>query len=271
MTSLALWDSAPAHLSYAGMTHPGQAQPFAVERHPPAQCAELLHQAMVDVALLPSFAVCMEPEDYDVLAAGALSAWCYPMAQLVLHQGWTAPVRQVVYDPAYPQERWVAQVILQEHYGMKPSFIPLPEATPIDLLHAEADGCVLVTPSPPPLDAPALTLDLGQEWYEMAQYPLVLGLFVTRRDEGRPDMVEALVEVTEVAEALRPSWLAEAEIPAVMRPFYKDHLRLRLDDLVIASLTEQRQLMFYEGLLDNIDDLRLTTIPNPDNEPDDLG
>ena len=258
---IALWDIPPADFLRAGLASEAISVPLEVERHDAQTCTTLLMQEQVDVALLPSLVVLSNTDTFDVLPGAAFSTWTYPYARLVLRRGMER-VETVVYDAAHIQEALVTRVVLREHYGKTPAFIPVEGITTEALLEAEHDASLLVGPAAPLFQTEHVTLNLGQEWYELANYPMVWGLFATRKDTASPVMVEVILQAVRSAEQQLPLWVQAREMPPALHAFYTEGLRLRFDDLATASLTELRQYLYYYNITDDLPELPLYELPD---------
>ena len=207
---------------------------------------------------------------FDVLPGVALSTWKYPYAQLVLRRGMER-IESVAYERPYTQEALVARIILREHYNKNPAFVSLDGATPEVLLHAEQDASLVVGPHAPMLQTEHVALNLGQEWFELVNYPMVWGLFATLKDTAAPVMVEVLMHAIRGAEQQRSVWVQAREMPPALHTFYREDLRLRLDDLAMAGLTEFRDYLYYYNITEEIPELPLYELPEDwedDEEPE---
>ena len=265
---LAIWDYGPADFLVSGFTSGTVDSPFDIERHSAQRCDELLRAGQVDVALVTTLDVVQDPEFYDVLPAVALSTWRYPYARLALKQDLGEPIRTVALDPAYTQEALLVRILLKEHYGSEPEFVPYAGADIQALLDADEDASLIVGPRVPLVQTDRHTLDVGQEWYELANYPMVWGLFAARKGEATPEMVIALRDAAEAAEASRAVWMQAQEPPPALHSFYQDDLRIRLDDLAVASLTEWLRFLFFYGVAEEIAGLPFVALPGEDEEDD---
>lgn len=225
----------------------------------------LLLQGGADVAYVPTLEVLKHVEDVDVMPGVALSAWNYPFARLVLRETLGTPVRTLAVDPSALQEAFLAHLLLSEHYSSTPEIVPMTHPR-VDAL--DAYDAVLLTGNDVPLvstDHPSL--DLGQEWYELVNYPMVWGLFVTRRGEAQPSWRRTLLDAVQTWEEQQALWLRAREMPEVLYDFFAEHVRFRFDDLAVASLTELRDYMFERRALDEVADLPIADLP--DEEGDD--
>lgn len=232
---------------------------LAVEQHPPQRCMELLLDGKVDAALVPSLLVFSHPDVFDVLPGAAFSSWKAPYAQLVLPGG-MEQATHVLYDPVHAQEALLARIVLHEHYNLKPRFETTSEAAD------EGAARLVVGPEAATLQSAHLTLNLAEEWYELAHYPMVWGLFAARRDEAEPPHVEALVALAEAAEEQRALYVQAREMPPALHTFFAEGLRLRFDDLALASLTEFRQYLYYYHITEDLAELPLYEIPEDGEE-----
>lgn len=262
--NLAIWNYPPAEFMVSGFTSGRVKAPIDIERHTIPECEELLATGQVDVAMIPTLSVLRDPSRFEVLPAVALSTWSYPYARLVLKHGLEKPVQRVVYNPVCEQEAFVTRLVLKEHYRMEPAFVPLEGASQQELLDAGEDATLVVGVDVPMWHSDALWMDIGQEWYELANYPMVWAFFATREGEASADLVRAVRENVHAAEQQRGLWVRAQETSATLHDFYSDDLRVRLDDLVLASLTEYRQYLYYYKVLDDMPEVIYAALPDDD-------
>jgi predicted solute-binding protein len=147
------------------------AQGHAVARMAEASVRTALVNGDADLGLMPTITLVQQPEDWEAVPGGAVQTWGNPYARLLLAGDLSDPVEKLAFNPGELQTGLVASLILREHYGQKPVVVPRPMTTAADLGDVDA---VVVTGSHA-IDAPAgaLALDLAQEWYELANYPMV--------------------------------------------------------------------------------------------------
>ncbi|MCB0718554.1 MAG: ABC transporter substrate-binding protein [Bacteroidetes bacterium] len=223
----------------------------------PEQTLPLLLSGAVDIALLPTVAALRHGDDLDVFPGLAVSSWSYPFAKIELPGGLGAIGSRLELPEAASQEAFVASLVLQEHYNIRIGAVPSPAGGPpgsqrlvVGLNALGSDG-----------------LDLGQEWYELANYPMVWGVLAMRKGEARPSTIQAVVDAAAVAERLRQE---EAPgLPEEIVDFFQRDLRFRFDDLATASITELTQYLFFYLGNDEIDELPLVHLPEND-DPDDV-
>lgn len=267
---LAVWDTPPASFLISGFTSGAVRSPFErIVRKRPEECAALLLGGQVDVALMPTSMVLQAADGFEVVPGVALSTWKYPFARLAVKEGLRGPIETVAFDKRSVQEQLIARIILQEHYGKEPAFNAYDQPSLQMLLGAEEDAALLVGGGVPTLQVPHFMMDLGQEWFELAGYPMVWGLLAAQKDTLDPPVVQALVEAVAAAEKQRPTWVQAQETPARVHEFYRDDLRIRFDDLATASLTELKRYLFYYQVLSDVPSLHFAKRPDEDEEQED--
>lgn len=237
---LALWDIPPSRCLEAA------ASDMLVERTTAARAMELLQARQVDVALLPSSAVLCEARALAVLPDAAVASWSYPWASIVLRREAHA-LRTVAYNPSCRQEEFMAKTVLREHYGVAPTFVPVAQGT--DPLRVDADASLVVGRQM--TGDPGRVLDLGQEWFELAQYPMVWGVFAALRPAATPSMATRIAALAQDAEDVALS-LARGSVRESERRFYAESLRLQMDDITVAGLTELTDQLYFAGLIQDL-------------------
>ncbi len=237
----------------------------ALARGPQHEALPLLLRGGADVALVSTLDALRHVDDIDVVPGVAFSTWDNPFARVFLKNGLGAPVETLAVSPAAAQEVFVAHLLLGEHYGFTPRVAPVVHPR-LDCL-ADHDAVLVAGDEAPLLAFDGVALDLGREWYELAGYPMVWGLFVTRRGEAQPPWRRALLDAVGTWETQQALWLRAREMPAVLHDFYAEHVRFRFDDLAVAGLNELRDLLFERGALDEVSDLPIAELP--DEEGDD--
>lgn len=195
-----------------------------------------LSAGLVDMALMPSNVAIDMSEDFDVLPAVAYSAWSTPHATISLREGFQGRPKSLYCVDPKAIEALVARVVLQEHYSIVLDLQPLdgPAA-------ASDEDAILAFDEPVPNDG-GLHLDLGQEWYELTNYPMVWGLFVMRAGELDAGVIRILREAAASVESADD---LDGTVPG------EDGMglpRFRFDDIVTASLTELCTHLYFYGV-----------------------
>ncbi|NNE46654.1 MAG: ABC transporter substrate-binding protein [Rhodothermales bacterium] len=228
----------------------------------PGEAMHLLRAGELDVALVPTLNLILDPEGLEVLPAVALSAWHYPYARIHLPESLTSHPDRISFVPEFVQEALMARVILREHYAMNPEFVAVPP-------HAleTADGArLIIGRNVPDQRLPGLSVDLGEEWFELANYPMVWGVFAMRAGEADADTVDRFRTMIERSETLRSRWADSKDHSESMRHFFEEDIRLRFDDLALACITELMDHAFFYELTDEIRDFPMARIESRDHD-----
>lgn len=259
--NVAVWNIPPAELLTTGMTSGEEAVHFEVQQLRVADCERVLLEGHVDLALLPTLSVLKRHKDLDVVPAVAFSTWRYPFARLMIEHDLEQPVRRVAFNPDFEQERFLTEVILREHYRLEPEFVEIEGASSDQLLEADADARLLVGADVASMALEGRVLDLGQEWYELASYPMTWGLFAARKETLSTEAIRHVRDAVRDAERRIDVWLRAHEMAADLHQFYAESMRFRLDDLCVAGLTEFRQFLFYYDVVDDVREIPFVFIP----------
>lgn len=268
---LAIWNTPMAEAAAGGLTTGGGN--VELHRLRPEACAAALLKQQVDVALVPTTMVLQGAEGFDVIPDVAVSSWKYPFARIVLKEGLESLELTLACDRRAVQEQFVATVVLREHYqlGAETVSYDAPD-DPLDLLRGDENAALLTSTDLETMPDPGrlrggggLVMDLGQEWFELAKYPMVWGLFVTREDTLDAETTAALRDRLHAAEDLRPDWVEQAEHP-LLEEFFAEDLRLRFDDLAVASLTELKHYLFYDDVIGHVPDLTFAPLPEEEEQ-----
>lgn len=254
---ITIWDHPAARFLFSGLASSPYASSVTVTEMASTETLGALISGKTDIALISTLEALRNHDIVDVLPAVALSAWKYPFATLHLESGLTAAPDEVAVDAAFEQESAVARIVLKEHYRMTPKFVTA---------DAEAPGPNRVAASSSAEVAGDTILDLGQEWFELSGYPMLWGVFATLKGNVEEATVDTMRGIVGISEAQRELFLRTHEQTPEMHDFFQNQIRVRFDDLAIAGLTEFRQFLFFYGLLDDMTDLPVAFLPDPDDE-----
>ena len=263
---IALWDA-----PYVGVVRAAldRRLPAAEQVSLPAErCTEALADGTVDMALVPTVSVMANADRFDVLPAFALSSWEYPFARIRIAGTMDRLSPSLVVPPDASQEAFVASVVLQEHYGARVLAVPSGEPPAGDVNALLVDGGRS--------DDPAAELDLGREWYELTNYPMVWGVLAMRRGEADDQTIRLVSETAALCEQLReqltgrPPTATTGTQTELVDSFVSDHLRFRFDDLAVASLTELSDFLFFYSGTDEPPGLNVVSLKESDGDRDDV-
>lgn len=256
---ITIWDHPAARFLLSGLSSSPYASTVTVEETARTETLNTLVAGETDVALITTLEALRNHDMVDVLPAVALSAWKYPFAKLHLKDGLSTAPAEVTFDAAFEQEAVVARMVLKEHYRMTPAF----EASDPDV---QSENRVEVGTGVEP--SGQNLLDLGQEWFELSGYPMLWGVFATLKGNAEEDVIDTMRGIVATSEAQRGLFLRTNEQTPGMHDFISNQLRLRFDDLAIAGLTEFRQYLFFYGLLEDMTELPVVFVSDPDDDED---
>ena len=173
---------------------------------------------------------------YDVYPYFCISSWGDAGVNLHLPGGLENPPQKISAEPELAEFVDIARIILKENYGM---------SVAVDEEMSDSLNTAMITRQS---ERSGLTLDLAQEWSEAENYPLVLGLLVSRMDE-RPAQLSTLLEA--IRDLLAGN-VADGVVDVEVLP----RVRFGYDDLVTASLTALAEHLFYHNVTDEIMTIR---------------
>ena len=259
---IAIWDEPALDFLAKAANELASHHNITVLRESRRPLRDLLVVGQVDVALLPALSVFREAELFDVLPAVAISSWDYPYLRLNLTKGIGGPADTILIDPNLAQEALMTKVVLKEHYDLSSSFKPFNG----NLLEAaneqDVDGILFHSSATPDLPEGGVSIDLGRDWFELTNYPMVWGLFVMRNGEGSGRAVNVLRDIAALTELKREEWAAEMDLPESLNKFYIEGLRYRLDDLATASITSFQDYLYFNDAVEDMAPLPFFEVPD---------
>ncbi|MFK7843850.1 MAG: MqnA/MqnD/SBP family protein [Rhodothermales bacterium] len=266
---IAVWDEPALDFFARAAEELAAHHKLTVVRLPRRPLRDTLVGGEVDIALLPTLSVFLDHELFDVLPAVAISSWDFPFLKLNLRKGIGQPIDSIWIDPSLAQEALVTKVILKEHYDLSPSFKPfvgdLAEAAKLQ----DLEGTLVKTTGNIPELKEGVSIDLGRDWFELTNYPMVWGLFAMRNGEASGRAVNIIRDIASYTELRREEWLAEEDMPEELHKFYKEGLRYRLDDLATASITSFQDYLYYNDAVDDMAPLPFYEVPEGEADGDD--
>lgn len=228
---IAVWPVAPARALGAALRDAGPVTDTVEVA--PFEASAALRDGRADLALVPTLDVLRDPDAYAVAPGVGLVGERCPTVRLVL-AGPLDAVETVAFDPRYGQEVLLTQLLLREHYGAAPAFVPSDPATPLAERLAGHDAALV--PAEAQVPDEAVVLDLGQEWTELTLRPFVWGL-VAARPTLSADVAHALAEA------------ARAVPPGDATDESARHYQLTLDGYAHAGLDELVNHLYYHRVL----------------------
>lgn len=253
---IAVWNNPVTRAVYEALVAAFGSEVVATSRQ---QAEDAVRSGLVDVALLPTDAALSASDDFDILPAVAVSTWINPYALLRVGSPLGSKTMEVAHGKEGRLAAILASIVLKEHYGTVVALSEkesLPEEFVADALISTQTGGQETD-----VNLHEITLDLGQEWFELCGYPFVWAVFVVRKGEANPDTIQAVREAVIKVDDNRVVFAERWEDDRMMQDFFLNDLRLRLDDMVIASLTELCDHLYFYGFTDELKPVVLASLP----------
>jgi chorismate dehydratase len=258
---IAVWKNPVTYPVFKGLSDTFGKNVFLATRE---QLTADLQNGKVQVALMPSDVALANPEEFDIIPAVAVSTWNNPYALLTVGAELGSKSIGIIHSVEGRLTALLAAIVLKEHYGTEAALnerISLPDEIASDALIS-----IPLEESPEALKAEAITLDLGQEWYELSNYPFVWAVFVTRKGEATPGVITAIRDAMVFLDDHRADFASQWSKDEEVEDFVLNDLRLRLDDMAVASLTELCDHMFFHGVTPEIQPVVFASLPLNDGE-----
>jgi predicted solute-binding protein len=266
---IALWDEPALDLLTSAIEQSGRFAPTALVRASRTSCRNALVLGEVDIALVPTLTLFREPDLFDGLPAVALSSWDWPTVEILLHRPLSDGIRTVSFDPRFAQETLLAQIVLKEHYAAEPSFKPVETTAAGDLWQAPTDAALVIQHPTADLPGVAGRFDLGREWFELTNYPLVWGVFVAQRGTATSAFVRHLTLYAGLAEQITESWVRERDLEPRLAVFLREYIRYRFDDLAVAGFTALQDYLYFALATDDIAPVSFFEVPASEEDAED--
>ncbi len=252
---IAVWKNAVTYPAFKGLSDTFGSSVYQATRE---QLTTDLQKGAAHVALIPIDVALANPKEFDILPAVAISSWNNPFAPLTVGSQLGNETLGLIHGVEGRLSALIAAIVLKEHYGTMVALnerTSLPEGIPSDAL--------ISIPLEDQVDAPddqAITLDLGQEWYEMSNYPFVWAVFVTAKGAATDDTITAIRDAIVFIDDHRADFARQWSQDPEVEDFVLNDLRFRLDDLAIASMTELCDQLYYYGITEEIQPVQLASL-----------
>ena len=246
--------------------------PGSVQRASLVDTMQVLLDGHADCALVPSDQALSSQDQVDILPAVGVSSWTNPWMSLVVGDQLGAATMGIMHAPEGRSAALLAGLVLKEHYNTVVALheqeqLPegLAEHALVTVPLADADGgdgaAAIAADS-----GEGVALDLGQEWSELAGYPFVWSLFVGRKDENHEDAIRVIRGVAARLDRDRVELERSWDLDDVQSDFFLNHVRVAVDDLAIASLTQFCDHLYYYGITEEILPVQFASLPKDDQD-----
>ena len=223
-----------------GMLHGAQRGLFDLEFRIPAECADRLKSGAADIGIVPSFE--LTRMDLEFIPGAGIACHGAVRSILLVSRRPAEEIRTLAVDASSRTSVRLAQVILERKFGVSPAMVAYPPDLEAML---EAADAALIIGDPAlrlePERLPHYVYDLGQEWVEMTDLPMVFAVWA-----GRPGVTDAGVAAAFRASCRfgleRMEEIIEAE--AAARGFAPELAREYLTRHIVHELGERD----YQGM-----------------------
>jgi len=220
----------------------------------PSRLAEMLDAGEIDVGLIPTFEY-LRGLGEKVVPGVSISSRGEVASIKLLSKVPLGRIRTIALDSGSRTSAALVQIFLAERYGAHPRTIRAEPA--LDRMLAEADAALLIGDAALTCSHPAacMVVDLGAQWWQWQQLPMVFALWVTR---GRvaPEVIEGLQRAKD--EGLRDLAAVAAAAVAtgrtlltvdMVRRYFAENIDYNLSPEHLRGIERYQELCIRHGLL----------------------
>ena len=239
----------------------------------PSECARLLHDATIDVGLIPSIEYLRGPGPYALVPGPAVTSRG-PVASVALYTRVDPrDIRSIAMDSSSRTSVALATVMVRRAFGAAPETVSMPPD--LDAMLARADAALIIgdialflNPQSAIDNQSAIRnpqsaiqkIDLGELWTQSTGLPFVYAFWAGWPDAVTPGDVEALQQARDEGVA-HPDEVARAYYPddpgrqAVAARYLRDNIRYVLGDEELEGLrtfyryAAELDVVLYDGSL----------------------
>lgn len=214
---------------------------FTVRFDPPAVCATLLADGVIDLGLIPAIAYHDRPTDRIVPGVSIGSDGAVASVAIFTRRP-IADVRTIALDTSSRTSVALTRILCRRVFGIAPTFAR--QAPDLSAMLAESDAALVIGDPALFADHHALgaeKIDLGLAWSTLTGLPFVWAFWAGRPDAASPEAVRRL-QATRDAGMLRADELADAYVahtPAwqpTARAYFRDHMVYGLTPRMLEGL-----------------------------------
>jgi len=223
-----------------GMVHGPQQGIFDLEFSLPSQCAESLRSGVVDIGLVPVVALARQP-DLVVLPGNSIASHGAVRSILLFSLKPMEAIETLAADTSSRTSVILAQVILARKFGIRPRVRPYPPK--LDEMLEVADSALIIGDPALHLDPemrewrgrPLFVYDLGAEWTELTNLPMVFAVWAVKRLVADAAIAPVLMESARYGQS-HINEIVESEshnrnLPAgLVREYLTSHVRFDFGD-----------------------------------------
>ncbi len=219
----------------------------------PSVCATLLHEAAIDVGMIPSIEW-LRGADYHIVPGMAVVSSGPVASVAVFSRAPIEDVRSIAADTSSRTSNALLRILAAERFGIAPSFEPMPPDASAML--RQCDGALLIGDPALFLDHEAAGLvktDLGEEWTAMTGLPFVWAFWAGRPDVLRPADVDILRRARDAgvanADAVAEAYCGPARV-ARCQAYLRENIQYTLGEREQEGLRLYYELAARHGAVD---------------------
>jgi predicted solute-binding protein len=242
-----------------GMRYGKQRDLFDLSFSIPAECADRLADGRADIGIVP--AIELTRQKLEIIRGAGIACRGPVRSILLISKYPPAQIRTLAADSSSRTSVQLARVILTRKFGAEPAV--LPHAPDLPRMLDVADACLIIGDPAlwiDPRNLPFYVLDLGMEWTEMTDLPMVFAVWAARAEfparEPQPfldSLAFGLAHLDEIVEKEHARHRVSAELA---REYLTRHIAFDLGESEYAGLS-----LFLRYASD---------LPMPDSNPKDV-
>lgn len=226
---------------------------FDLRFDPPSRCAVLLHEAAIDVGMIPAVEYCRGPR-YRIVPGMAITSNRTVASVALFSKVPVERIRSIAADTSSRTSNALLRILCAERFGIEPAFTPM--APDADSMLAAHDAALIIGDPALYLDPAAQgvqKIDLGEAWNDMTGLPFVWAFWAGRPDAVSPAAVAAFREARDggvaASDAIATDYCG-AERAGLGRRYLRDNIQYDLAAPQIDGLNQYYRLAARHGLID---------------------
>jgi chorismate dehydratase len=233
---------------------------FEVRFDVPAQCAALLHEARIDLGLIPAIEYLRG--DYRIVPGVAIGSDGPVSSVAIFSRVPVDKITTLAMDISSRTSVALTRVLCAQRWQIAPKFTP---AEPdLRQMLARADAALIIGDPALTIDYAALGLtkiDLGSEWKDFTGLPFVYAMWSGREGACRPEHVAELNAARErgtrdIDAIARAESGGDAAREQLVARYLRDNLAYPLGEREIAGLRRFHELASGQGIAPGVRELK---------------
>jgi predicted solute-binding protein len=176
-----------------GMLHGPQRGLFDLDFRIPAECADRLASGAADIGIIPSFE--LTRQDLEVIPGAGIACHGAVRSILLISSRPAAEIRTLAADTSSRTSVELARVVLERKFGAAPVILRHPPD--LDAMLRQADAALIIGDPAlriEPARLPHHVYDLGAEWVELTDLPMVFAVWAGRRGVVNQDVASVFLD-----------------------------------------------------------------------------